>query len=125
MARWDNHETPTYEEKLDQANARHARERRDLLTLLGGCCARCGFDDYRALQIDHVKGDGAAEHRGARKLDPRRQRQRVEASWRSGERGKYQILCANCNQIKRVENGESGGRKRAIDSDDECATVDT
>ena len=28
--------------------------------------------------------------------------------------GKYQLLCANCNQIKRVENGELGGRKREV-----------
>ena len=67
---------------------------------LGHSCARCGFADKRALQIDHVNGGGSAEtkkyHRNLnyyRKIV-------------SDDTGKYQILCANCNWIKRSERGE-------------------
>ena len=32
--------------------------RMEVLGLYGGVCARCGFSDERALQIDHVQGGG-------------------------------------------------------------------
>ena len=66
--------------------------------VLGGyCCKSCGFDDPRALQIDHIDNDGYAKRK-------------------SGEVGKalyklvvdtngigFQVLCANCNWIKKAE----------------------
>lgn len=64
--------------------------------LLGHACARCGFSDLRALQIDHVNGDGAKE------------RGRNQAFYKrilADDGGRYQILCANCNWIKRHEEG--------------------
>jgi|SRR5208282_3369093 len=78
------------------------RTKAKVFLLLGNCCARCGYNDPRALQIDHVK-----QYIGKRK-----------ASKRSGTgllyailNGKVpftecQILCANCNVIKRLEDGE-------------------
>ena len=83
---------------------RNQAVRREVIALLGGCCVECGFADARALQVDHVKGDGAAERRSTPHATLMR---RVLLSWRSGERGVYQLLCANCNWIKRVENGEA------------------
>jgi predicted Zn-ribbon and HTH transcriptional regulator len=81
------------------------RQRRNtVLRLLGGKCVRCGFGDPRALQIDHVKGDGCntpfRDYRKAIKI--------IRAL-----PGIYQLLCANCNWIKRAERGEhrtSNGR---------------
>jgi|SRR5215469_11078505 len=76
---------------------------------LGGHCVRCGYhDDIRALQIDHVNSDGKQD--------------RETITWymlykqiaELGGQGKYQVLCANCNQIKRMEAKEHPpGRKRA------------
>jgi len=59
---------------------------------------RCGFDDVRALQIDHVNGGGVAETKGMsrRVFYERIRTHRIE----------YQVLCANCNWIKRAERGE-------------------
>jgi len=37
--------------------------RDEAIRILGGKCSRCGFDDFRALQIDHINGDGAEERR--------------------------------------------------------------
>jgi hypothetical protein len=66
---------------------------------LGKKCMRCGFDDVRALQIDHVNGGGHRERTEVFKGNPR---QFYKAVAKDME-GKYQILCANCNCIKRVE----------------------
>ena len=79
----------------------HRRRRAAALELLGGCCARCGFTDSRALQIDHVHNDGYADRKrwsaGTAHL-------RIVASILAGtDTGRYQVLCANCNWIKKAE----------------------
>jgi hypothetical protein len=70
----------------------------------GDKCVMCGFSDRRALQFDHVKGDGNEErrnipHNGAG----------YGKYWKgvlAAEEGKYQLLCANCHCIKtHVERG--------------------
>lgn len=67
-------------------------------------CVKCGFDDYRALQIDHINGNGAKHRRelGTNYL----------YTWlrKNGYPEGFQVLCANCNWIKRDENHESKGR---------------
>jgi hypothetical protein len=69
-----------------------------VIEYLGGCCYICGFKDKRALQIDHINGGGTSE--------------RKKFGWSkmyklilSGAKG-YQVLCANCNWIKRHTNNE-------------------
>ena len=93
----------TSERKAERAIANYNRLRREVFELLGHGCARCGFSDKRALQIDHVKNDGASDHRGDRRITYTSFMRRVISSYRAGERGKYQILCANCNWIKQAE----------------------
>lgn len=79
-----------------------ARERRArLIAHLGGKCVRCGFSDSRALQIDHVNGDG---HKLWRK--PRNASAYFKEVMGDKE-GRFQLLCANCNWIKRAENNET------------------
>lgn len=74
-----------------------------LLQKLGGKCLICGWDDWRALQIDHIHGGGCKEKRESgvtginyllRLLDD------PELV------NKYQLLCANHNWVKRYENNE-------------------
>lgn len=70
---------------------------------LGGICKRCGFNDHRALQIDHVNGKGTIERKNTRIGG---------GSWyhhvlKNIGSGYYQLLCANCNWIKRHENQET------------------
>lgn len=84
------------------------------IAYLGGVCSRCGFDDHRALQIDHVRGGGTAERRAQGTRNSRGIYRRILADAASGD---YALLCANCNWIKRAELGEVvGGRvyERAI-----------
>lgn len=82
--------------------SRRVRERLEVLSALGGKCVRCGVDDWRVLQIDHVNGGGTQERRQAKSIA-----RYYKDMLLSPE--KYQILCANCHQIKRYEEHE--GRK--------------
>lgn len=75
--------------------------RADVVSHLGGKCCRCGFTDARALQIDHVHGDGWRELRKGG-LGSYAYMKKVLAD----REGRYQLLCANCNWIKRAEENE-------------------
>jgi len=81
-------------------NIHRKRYRILLLELLGNKCIRCGFSDSRALQFDHINDDGYLD----RKLLKNAQgillyyyKHQEEA------KNKLQIMCANCNWIKRFE----------------------
>lgn len=89
--------------KIDDT-AKYQREyhqllRKKVINKYGGVCIRCGFSDVRALQIDHVYGGGKKElsSNGGRSI----------LRWALNDTsGKYQLLCANCNWIKRYINKE-------------------
>jgi len=78
--------------------------KKEAYELLGNKCAHCGFDDARALQIDHVDGGGKKEltNIGNRRVYYKR----IIALIKSGSKKKYQLLCANCNWIKRHVDNE-------------------
>ena len=83
-----------------------------VFAVLGNKCARCGFDDGRALQIDHVHGDGAADRK---KFKGHRLRIKFfKHVIENPER--YQILCANCNWIKRVEERQESTPRKYEDA---------
>lgn len=80
---------------------RVAKQRKEILELLGGKCVKCDFNDERALAIDHKFGGG------------RKERDEVGGGFYTYVLKKlkngckeYQLLCFNCNQIKKVENNE-------------------
>lgn len=93
--------------RKDKDRLNHARWRQSiresLWALLGRECVRCGFSDVRALQIDHIDGGGNQERKASRSLDE--YYQKIIACGGKG----YQVLCANCNQIKRHEKREFSG----------------
>lgn len=80
---------------------RVAAQRAEILKLLGGKCKKCGFDDSRALAIDHINGGGTKE----RKDIGGGYYSYVLKKIKSGSLD-YQILCCNCNQIKKIEQSE-------------------
>lgn len=95
--------------KLNEAMVIRKRNRRlYILEIIGGSkCAKCRFSDVRALQIDHINGGGNKERDLAKShfayltnvlKNPK----------------KYQILCANCNWIKRYESKECDWKKWII-----------
>lgn len=91
----------------EQAGKRRRRQLAKIqaFALFGSKCIRCKFDDIRALQIDHIFGDNRKGKRfGGHPF--------YCAILRGEVRLKHiQLLCANCNVIKRFENGESGHYK--------------
>lgn len=93
---------PYYQEKRNKF-------RKELLKLAGGIeCKSCGFQDWRALQIDHINGNGRKDD-SIRKNQVKFKRDVIENP------NKYQVLCANCNWIKRYENNECNSIYGAID----------
>jgi len=71
------------------------------LKAIGDNCVHCGYSDVRALQIDHIHGGGHAE----------RKTQSSGTGYyyfilHNPDKKKYQVLCANCNVIKRLEQRE-------------------
>lgn len=93
-------------EKVREAQRLEKQKKKiEIHTSLGGVCVKCGFSDSRALQIDHINGGGYTE----RKLyptNPKKYYSDILKSIKNNE-GKYQLLCANCNWIKRFENNET------------------
>ena len=97
----------------------YMQERRlELLAAFGGKCKRCGFSDPRALQIDHVHGGGRVEILSG--ISTNAYAKRILAD----KTGKYQLLCANCNWIKKHENGETGDKFRRLAQPTESDCLD-
>jgi hypothetical protein len=84
-----------------RSNIRRRQVRFELLEHLGGKCVHCGFSDWRALQVDHVNGGGRQEYHNGYSTNSVKYLKKVVAS-----PGAYQLLCANCNWIKKYENNE-------------------
>ena len=95
----------SYENNKETYSKRMAKQRSDwrimVIGHLGGVCCRCGFSDIRALQIDHINGNGNQERKQFCSNSPAFYTKVLNDK---GEN--YQLLCANCNWIKRSENGE-------------------
>ena len=72
----------------------------------GMVCAECGFDDPRALQIDHINDNGAEERMalGGQKFSGSKFYEWLE---KQGFPEGYQTLCANHNAIKQYENNKN------------------
>ena len=71
-------------------------------------CVLCGFNDTRALQLDHINGDGAA----FRKEFPHQSGKSLalwlrKRNWPAG----YRTLCANCQCLEREKQGCDGRKK--------------
>ena len=65
-------------------------------------CIKCGFNDIRALSIDHIYGRGAEERRRSSLRGATFYKKLIRENFPVG----YQTLCLNCQFIKREENEE-------------------
>jgi len=95
--------------KRQTANARRTRReiRLKAINNYGGKCVNCGFSDIRALQFDHIFGTGSLEKTTG--TNPKYYRRIIEDNGKN-----FQLLCANCNWIKRYENGEYVGGLKSL-----------
>ena len=92
------YQRPEVKEKNRRSKARLA-----IINLLGAECVKCGFRDLRALQLDHIHGEGSKDNK------KRRSSTYYTNLLKNPKETflKFQILCANCNWIKRYENQEA------------------
>lgn len=86
------------------------RARQEICEFYGGKCVRCGFSDIRALQMDHIQGGG----RKLRIKNEQNAQCRLKFIRENPEvaRAVFQLLCANCNWIKRDEQYEYSDKAR-------------
>ena len=93
-----------YNKQRAQQNRERTRRwlrklRREVLAKLGNKCVHCGNTDHRVLQVDHVDG-------GGRKEEKKIGTQGIYRKIGKGHTKGYQLLCSNCNWIKRHEQNE-------------------
>lgn len=100
---WKNGISKGKENMKSYQKENQRKKRLAILEIMGSKCVRCGFNDKRALQIDHIKGGGVKSRK--KETSGKGYAHFVLQSFLKGE-GRYQLLCANCNWIKRDENNE-------------------
>jgi|APSaa5957512493_1039668.scaffolds.fasta_scaffold329027_1 hypothetical protein len=88
-----------WEDPMRQTNT---KRRYELLDILGAKCA-CGYDDKRALQLDHINGGGNAQ---VNKLGSKSNVYKYYLENPEFIERDLQVLCANCNWIKRHTHKE-------------------
>jgi hypothetical protein len=85
---------------------KYRKARETVFHVLGQhCCVKCGFHDKRALQFDHINGGGSKQHR-VDFLNKRVEFYLYYAYHPEEARRTLQVMCSNCNAIKRIEKGE-------------------
>lgn len=82
----------------------YLRCRLKALDILGSSCSVCGFSDFRALEIDHINGNGQREREVG--FHSRTMHLFIIANPDQAKK-KYQVLCANCNRIKKHDKDEN------------------
>lgn len=90
-----------YAYKSKWKRGKQAELRHQVIQMLGGKCIKCRISDERVLQIDHINGGD--------RQDTKRYKNRISFYrdiLKTKDDKNYQVLCANCNWIKRHENKE-------------------
>lgn len=100
-----------YEQRLRRGREYTQKLRKLALAKLGNVCCKCGVSDFRCIQIDHINGGGCKENKGGHK--PHRLYRDIVNNPNANLI--YQLLCANCNQIKKWEKLE-GIHKETVEA---------
>ena len=80
--------------------------RKRLQAIIGSKCCRCGIDDFRLLDFDHID-----PHTKTMNISQQLHRSFDELEL---EVRKCQLLCANCHRLKTLEQREFDSRIRAF-----------
>lgn len=81
----------------------HIETRKKVIKRLGNKCIKCGFDNYLALNIDHINGGGNKDRKNNGQFGFYKKLLNLSDEQLHKE---YQCLCSNCNQIKKYEDFE-------------------
>ena len=91
---------PEVKARMNSKDSINYHQRRQVFfDILGSDCKSCGFKDKRALQIDHINDDGGQQRK---KFGGSANEYKYYAKNRDEIHINFQILCANCNWIKRA-----------------------
>jgi hypothetical protein len=103
-----NKDKPEYKDRQQINNKQFKHKIKDqIYDKLGGyICKGCGFTDIRALQIDHINGGGTQETRNKFNRNYYSYYKYLLSLPIDELKSNYQVLCANCNSIKKYENKE-------------------
>jgi 5-methylcytosine-specific restriction endonuclease McrA len=89
---------PEYvQRESQQKKTAYYQRKQKAIALLGGKCCRCGCDDTRCLEIDHI-----IPVRGDRSIYGDKLYRNIISG---GSTKNLQVLCANCHAIKTYEDG--------------------
>ena len=91
----------------DLENLHKYREK--IFSILGGKkCVECGFSDERALAFDHIHNDGNLDRNFNRNsISLPKYAKNIELT-----KNKLQVMCFNCNSIKRYISGDLSKKNR-------------
>jgi len=90
-------ENPEKYNQQSRENKKKLRQR--LMNIYGERCVLCGFEDIRALTLDHIKGNGAKERKLLTEWGTYR---KALEEYRPDL---YRTLCMNCQFIERSKSG--------------------
>jgi hypothetical protein len=76
-------------------------------------CCKCGYNDIRALSLDHINGGGTKHRKELGKVGTEFYRWLKESEFPTG----YQVMCMNCQFIKKVEEMEQSIDIKVVDDD--------
>ena len=79
-------------------------KRAKALQMLGNQCVRCGITDHRVLQIDHITP--LLRNQSGKDYKDTAQQVLQSAAMCQDIDAIYQLLCANCHQIKTYHDGK-------------------
>ncbi len=96
----------TRKKKRQKGREFRRKVRHQIIELLGGKCQRCGFSDWRALQIDHINSNGKVDYKRFKSFNTTYLKH-VTETVKNGDTSTYQLLCSNCNWIKKYEQNEN------------------
>ena len=102
--KWNKWRSTHREEQNKYCRELAQKYKLEIFGLLGNKCCKCGFSDLRILQIDHVNGGGYKERKGLN-YSSRNLYRFILTKIKQGSKD-YQLMCPNCNWIKKVENNE-------------------
>jgi hypothetical protein len=84
---------------MEKSHNTYKNRRETFFNILGSNCKGCGFNDKRALQIDHIFNDGGQQRK---KFGGSLNEYKYYVKHIDEIPLYFQILCANCNWIKRA-----------------------
>jgi len=109
-----NWRTKNHETFLQNIKIHHLLQKKAVIEKYSGgknCCVLCGFTDIRALSIDHINGGGHQHVKEIKKTSGC-----SFYSWliKNNYPEGYQVLCMNCQFIKRDQKSEYKGRPQTL-----------